>query len=82
MLTKTMIALSTVLVLGAASAAFANEDPENMIGDRYPALEQAAKQSVPTATTTEFSAVRRHVKSLSAAEKAWLDRPTDHISDQ
>ena len=40
MLNKTLIALTATVVLGSASAAFAYEEPENRIGDRYPFLEQ------------------------------------------
>src|ERR1700693_111288 len=39
MLNKTMIAI-TAAVIVSSSAAFAYEDPENKIGDRYPFLEQ------------------------------------------
>lgn len=37
---KTLIALSAAAIIGSFSAAFAYEDPENKIGDRYPLLEQ------------------------------------------
>ena len=59
MLTKSKIALSAVIVLAAASTAFAgsqrtaylpqfsNESPENKISDRYPGLEQ----TMPVART-------------------------------
>ncbi|HYM35708.1 MAG TPA: hypothetical protein VET48_09955 [Steroidobacteraceae bacterium] len=40
MLNKTVIALTAATVLVSASAAFAYEDLENRIGDRYPFLEQ------------------------------------------
>ena len=43
MITKSIIALSALLVMGTASVAFADEDPENKIGDRYPLLEQQYK---------------------------------------
>jgi hypothetical protein len=43
MLTKATIALSALLVASATAAAFAYEDPENRIGDRYPLLEQGAR---------------------------------------
>ena len=42
MLNKTLILLATASVLSCATAAFAVDDPENRIGDRYPFLEQAA----------------------------------------
>jgi len=44
MLTKTVTALSALLVLGVASAAFAADNPENKIGDRFPILAQTAQQ--------------------------------------
>ena len=40
MFTKRAITLAALLIAGATSAAFAYEDPENKIGDRYPSLEQ------------------------------------------
>ena len=40
MLNKSIITLTTALVLGCTSVAFAYEDPENRLGDRYPFLEQ------------------------------------------
>jgi hypothetical protein len=43
---KTMIALSALALLGTTSAAFAIEDPENRLGDRYPFLEQSAAAKV------------------------------------
>lgn len=48
MLNKTMIAITAALILGSASTAFSNEDPENRIGDRYPLLERI---STPVAAT-------------------------------
>jgi hypothetical protein len=45
MLNKTMIMLTAAVVLSSASAAFAYEDPENRLGDRYPFLEQAYQPS-------------------------------------
>jgi len=73
MLTKTKIALSALLVVGFASAALANEPVENRIGDRYPLLEQTYQQSVG-ADAFASAAVRRPVKSFSAAERALFDR--------
>ena len=40
MFTKRTITLAALLIAGVSSAAFAYEDPENKIGDRYPLLEQ------------------------------------------
>src|SRR5476649_799776 len=41
MLNKTLIALSAAALFGSVSASLAYEAPENKIGDRFPALEQA-----------------------------------------
>ena len=76
MLNKTMIAV-------AAGAAFAYEDPENKIGDRYPRLEQkyepisgnrsAARQVTPRqATPIQVTAFNRPV----------YDAPENKISDR
>lgn len=73
MLTKTKIALSALLVVGFASAAFANEVPENKIGDRYPLLEQAAQQPAG-ASAFASAAVRHSVKPFTAAERALFER--------
>ncbi len=73
MLTKTKIALSTLLVVGFAAAALAGEVPENKIGDRYPALEQAAQQS-NGASAFASAVVVRPVKAFTAAEQTLFDR--------
>ena len=75
MLTKTMIALSAVLVLGTTSASFADEGSEIGINQTYPFLQNAERQNARTAT--EFSAVRRSVKPFTAAERAWFNRASD-----
>ncbi len=71
MLTKTKIALSTLLVIGFASAALADGTPENKIGDRYPFLEQTVQQPAGAAA---YAAVRHPVKGFTAAEKALFAR--------
>ena len=40
MITKSIIALSAILVVSTSVSAFAYEAPENRLGDRYPFLEQ------------------------------------------
>ncbi len=75
MLTKSKIALSTLLVVGFASAALAAEVPENKIGDRYPFLEQTVQQ--PAGASAYASAdVQRPIKPYTAEEKARFDRET------
>ena len=73
MLTKTKIALSTLLVAGFASVAIANEVPENKIGDRYPWLEQAAQQPAGAAAFA-YAAPRHSVKPFTVEERALFDR--------
>jgi len=50
MITKSIIALSALLVMSSASIAFTDEEPENKIGDRYPLLEQQYKPVVANKT--------------------------------
>jgi 5'-deoxynucleotidase YfbR-like HD superfamily hydrolase len=73
MLTKTKIALSTLLVVGSASAALAHDVPENLIGDRYPFLEQTAPQTAAQAAFA-YAAAQHSVKPFTAKEKALFDR--------
>ncbi len=75
MLTKTKIALSTLLIVGFASAALAGEVAENKIGDRYPFLEQTYQQPAG-ALAFASAAVQRSVKPYTAQEKALFDRET------
>jgi hypothetical protein len=58
-----------LLIVGFASAALASETPENKTGDRYPFLEQTARQPAG-ASLYDYAAVRQPVKGLTAAEKA------------
>ena len=73
MLAKTKITLSTLLVVGFASAALANEPVENKIGDRYPLLEQTYQQSAG-ASAFASAAVRNPVKGFTATERAQFKR--------
>ena len=75
MLTKTKIALSTLLVIGFASAALANGTPENKIGDRYPLLEQTAQQPAG-ASAFAYATVKRPAKGFTAEERVLFDRAT------
>lgn len=77
MLTKTKIALSTLLIIGSASAALAFEPVENKLGHRYPSLERAEKAALAaeqSAAASAFAsaAVKRPV--LTAAERALFER--------
>ncbi len=79
MLTKTKIALSTLLIIGSASAALAFEPVENKIGHRYPALEraeQAALAAEQSAGASAFAsaAVKRPVMRFTSAEHALFER--------
>lgn len=73
MLTKTTITISAFLLIGFASAAFANVVPENKIGDRYPLLELTA-QSATSASAFASSAVQPSKKPFTAAERVQFDR--------
>lgn len=73
MLTKTKIALSTLLVVGFASASLANETPENKIGDRYPQLERNVQQSTG-ASAFASAAIKHSVRGFTAAEQALFER--------
>ena len=74
MLTKTTIALSTLLVVGFASAALAGEVAENKIGDRYPLLEQTYQLQPAGASAFASAVVVRPVKAFTAAEQALFAR--------
>ncbi|HTS41149.1 MAG TPA: hypothetical protein VMH84_11495 [Xanthobacteraceae bacterium] len=88
MLTKSKIALSAVIVLAAASAAFAgsqrtaylpqfsNESPENKISDRYPGLEQ----TMPVARTHVAS--RAIWSGISNLPQFSYETPENKISDR
>ena len=75
MLTKSKIALSTLLVFSLASAALAAEVPENKIGDRYTFLDQTIQH--PSGASAYAAAdVQRSIKPYTAEEKARFDRET------
>ncbi len=77
MLTKTKIALSTLLVTDFSSAALAEE---SKIGDRYPLLEQTVQQ-LAGASAFASAAVRHPVKPFTAAERALFERASG-LSDR
>ena len=64
MLNKTIIALTTATVVASASAAFAYEDPENKIGDRYPFLEQTYQSNAPSRLLRTETSMVGMVKAL------------------
>src|ERR1700693_2308450 len=77
MLGKTMIAI-TAAVIVSSSAAFAYEDPENKIGDRYPFLEQ---RYTPIASNT--IRVRNQMTSQVAYSGQYADEvPENKIGDR
>jgi hypothetical protein len=47
---KFLTTAATILVLGSATSVFADEAPENKIGDRYPMLEQTYRPVASHAT--------------------------------
>ena len=78
MFNKTMIGITAAVILSSASAAFAYEDPENKIGDRYPLLEQ---RYTPVAATALRSTNLRVNQVSSLAQYAYED-PENKLSDR
>ncbi len=78
MLNKTMIGITAAVILSSASAAFAYEDPENKIGDRYPFLEQ---RYTPVAATALRSTNLRVSRASNLGQYAY-EAPEDKISDR
>ena len=78
MLNKTMIAITAGVILSSASAAFAYEDPENKIGDRYPFLEQ---RYTPVAATALRSTNLR-VNQISNLAQYAYEAPENRIGDR
>ncbi len=72
MLTKTKIALSTLLIIGSASAALAGDSAPPVV-DRYPFLEQTVQQPAG-ASAFASAAVKRPVMPFTAAERALFER--------
>ncbi len=67
MLNKTMIALSAVAFLGATSAAFAYEEPEHQLGDRYASLVQVKRPVANIAGNSQMT-IRRTKLNLYTNE--------------
>ncbi len=78
MLYKTMMGITAAVVLSSASAAFAYEDPENKIGDRYPFLEQ---RYTPVASATLRGTNLRVSRASNLGQYAY-EAPEDKISDR
>jgi hypothetical protein len=78
MLYKTMIGMTAAVILSSASAAFAYEDPENKIGDRYPFLEQ---RYTPVASATLRSSNLRGSRASNFAQYVY-EAPENKISDR
>jgi hypothetical protein len=76
-LNRSVIALAAAVFLGSASAAFAYEDPENRIGDRYPFLEPTA-----AATALKIAQNRMVVRQTSGAIQLAYEDPENQIGDR
>ena len=78
MLNKSMITLTTAIVLGCTSAAFAYEDPENRLGDRYPFLEQVYQPSSASRMARSYVTPRQTASLAQYANEA----PENRIGDR
>jgi hypothetical protein len=78
MLNKTMIAFSAAIVLSTAATAFAYEDPENKIGDRYPFLEQ---RYTPVAANTLRSR-NQMTRQVSYSNQYAYEDPENKLGDR
>ena len=76
MLNKTMFALAAAFAVGSASAAFAY-DPENLIGDRYPFLEQRTA-SAPA----KFAGIRVMARNVASIHEIGSWDPENQIADR
>lgn len=74
MLIKTKITFASLLIIGFASAAMAEN---SNIGDRYPLLEQSAQQSGTFAYA--FATEQRQVKRYTAGDRAMVDRVSPSV---
>jgi hypothetical protein len=74
MFSKILISLTSAVVLGSASAAFAVEDPESRLADRYPFLEKVA--------TTRGAAHKMVIARQSAGALANVEVPENRIGDR
>ena len=73
-----MITLSAVTVLACTSAAFAYEDPENRLGDRYPFLEQVYQPSSASRMDRSYVTQRQTAGFAQYANEA----PENRIGDR
>ena len=74
---KAMIAFTAAVVLGSVSAAFAYEDPENRIGDRYPVREPMVAASV-----FKIAQNRMVFRQTSSGIQAAYEDPENRIGDR
>jgi len=77
MLTKTKIVLSSLLVIGFASAAMAQEAAKDV--DKYPFLERTV-QRTSAAAAYAYVPARKSVAPFTAEERALFERATHHVS--
>ena len=77
MLNKSIIVLTAAVILGSASAAFAYEDPENRIGDRYPFLEPTVAVNV-----LKVAQNRMMVRQTTSGIQIAYDDPENRIGDR
>jgi hypothetical protein len=76
-LNKSVIALTAAVVFGSLSAAFAYEDPENRIGDRYPSLEPTVAAKV-----LNVSQNRMVVRQTASATQVAYEDPESRTGDR
>jgi hypothetical protein len=76
-LNKSIFALAAAIVVGSASGAFAVEDPENQIGDRYPFLAPTT-MSAPA----KFTANRTMIRQVANIQQAEIADPESRIGDR
>lgn len=75
MLTRKTLAIAALLFIGVAPTAFAAEDPESNIGDRYPFLQQSYNPAVA------HSAGMRHMTSARISQLNVKD-PESDVADR
>jgi hypothetical protein len=78
MFIKSKIVFTALLIIGASSAAFAYEDPENRIGDRYPFLEKVDRTATMPTPGTARAIVRRNVWAIQYGS----EDPENKIGDR
>ena len=78
MFNKSMIALTAAIAFGSVSSAFAYEDPENKLGDRYPFLEQRYSYERTSAATARNVQPRQY----AVLPQYVNEDPENRISDR